>query len=424
MHLVIGLLILAQNDPAPATDAAGTAASTAPPAEPAWWEPIVEGLTASPFLLLILFIFVTAIITVIFQQRKRDKCLKLLNKYHVSYLTTEGKAIWGDLVVYSQGVELEFDAPYRTSRGLLKTSQMIFEPAMTTCLALCRTIDGLTPQEKKQRARQLRRCVRPNIIWRSWRWIRNAFNTLRDAFNNAFNQIVGQIAKAKPGSVIASQQGQVSTIGTTLLGSVANAYEPILEKHIGKPVLLEIACPAAPDQPKFELPGYLAEYSDKYLAVFNTDHEPAREIELTLDADHEDKGFKVQVLPDFVVLTCTGPEVMAVKSLKTGDRAYDLNIGVTNGCSVRLRRRDNGEAVVVKLELTRRIDIVCPRSQASVHFGGASVQPTGAETQAPVEDTSAGQQLGLSPEAETEAKDGEAAIEPPSPGAQAGTPGQ
>lgn len=418
MAIWISLYLLAQAVAEPAPN--GGTVTPAPAADPAWWEPMVEALTASPFLLLILFIFVTAIITVIFQQRKRDKCLKLLNEYHVSYLTTDGKAIWGDLVVYSQGVELEFDAPYRTSRGLLKTSQMIYESEMANCLAFCRTIDGLTEKERRARARQLRRRVKPNLIWRMLRWIRNAFNTLKDAFNNAFNQVVGQIAKAKPGSVIASQQGSVSSIGTTLLGSVANAYEPILEKHIGKPVLIEIASPAAPDTAKFEVPGYLAEYSDKYLAVFNTDHTPASEHTLTLDADHEAKGFKVQVAPDFVTVTCTGPEVLALKSLKTGDRSYTLNIGVTNGCSVRLRRRNNAGPVEVKLELTRRIDIVCPRAQASVHFGGASVQPTGSVSDKPSHEADERQDIGLSPEAETEAKDGEAAIEPPAPGAQAG----
>ena len=56
------------------TPAAAQAAVIAP--EP-WWKPLI-----SPLFLTVIFIFLTTVITVLVKNRKKDKCLKLLNDYH------------------------------------------------------------------------------------------------------------------------------------------------------------------------------------------------------------------------------------------------------------------------------------------------------------------------------------------------------
>mgnify|MGYP003317512800 CR=1 FL=1 len=43
-----------------------------------------------------------------------------------AFLTTAGKVIWGNLVVYSQGIELCFDKPHMPRRALAKSSAMIY----------------------------------------------------------------------------------------------------------------------------------------------------------------------------------------------------------------------------------------------------------------------------------------------------------
>ncbi len=367
------------------TPAAAQAAVIAP--EP-WWKPLI-----SPLFLTVIFIFLTTVITVLVKNRKKDKCLKLLNDYHVNYQTIAGKVIWGDLVVFSKGLEMIFDAPYRNSTGTYKTSAMIYEADLTNCLAICRTVDALTDREKTKRKRQINKCIHPSITRRCWRWFRNLFNTLNDAFSKAFSAVMGHMAKMKPGGAagqaLTTQKGGVEQIGQTLLGAVGNAYEPILERHIGKPVVLELAAPAAADTKSMELYGHLAEYSDKYIAVFNLEHPPIETLEIELTESTERPGVKFTLEPGHVNVTCDGPDVIVIKSVASEGEQFDLAVAMTHGTTLRLRRKADAP-VTVKLERSRHVDIVVPRTHGAVHFGSDRQTDTARPTQwqglAPQED--------------------------------------
>ncbi len=355
------LALLAQ-----ATDAA----QAVPAAPPPWWYILLE----HPLALGLLFIFLTAIISTLIVARKKDKCLKLLNDYHVTYLTKTGQTMWGDLVVYSKGIELRFDAPHTTQRGLTKSSALVYESQIADCLALCRLDAGLTEAERRARVRQIRRSFNPGLIRRTGRWFRNMVNTLRDAFNKALGALIGQIAKARPGgAVMTTHRGSVEQIGQTLLGSVAHSYEPLLEPHIGKPVVLTLAGPDAPDAKHTELPGYLVDYTDKYLAVFNVEHEPLETIELDVTEPIEKPQFSIGLSDRQMTITCNGPDVLVVRTVQSGQRQHNLDVALTCGCSVDLPRQPQ-QPVHLSIFVTRRVDIVCPRALATVEFGGESVQ--------------------------------------------------
>ncbi|MEX0776254.1 MAG: hypothetical protein WD042_11165 [Phycisphaeraceae bacterium] len=346
-------------------------ADTAAQAQPSAWAFGFDNL----FWVAILFIFLTAIISAVIRLRQKDKCLKLMHDYHVSYLNVNGRASWGDLRVYSQGVELLFDAPYTTRRGLLKSGVMVYQAELAQCQALCRIVAGLTDQEKRDRKRQIRQTFNPGLLRKTWRSIRNLFNTIKDAFNKAFSAFVGQFAKVNPASrVLTSQQGHVTEIGTTLLSAVGNAYEPMLEQHIGQPVILELASPADPEKKVVEFSGYLVDYTDKFVAVFNVDHEPIETIELELTDSHEQAGFKVTMAEKDVTITCNGFAALVVQQIRCGRQVSDLALVLTNGASVQLSR-EPGMPVRLKMERTRRLDIVCPRSQAAVRFASRQIAP-------------------------------------------------
>ena len=66
--------------------------------------------------LTILTIFMAAGVGAVLRRRSRDKCLWLLNDHHVTYLARNGDVLWGDLTVFSNGLELRFDAAHTTPR--------------------------------------------------------------------------------------------------------------------------------------------------------------------------------------------------------------------------------------------------------------------------------------------------------------------
>ncbi len=69
-------------------------------------------------------IFISAIFGAIIKRRQRDRCLRLLDDFHVTLEMTTGRVIWGDLKVFPQGLELVYDAPYATQQGIVKAGAL------------------------------------------------------------------------------------------------------------------------------------------------------------------------------------------------------------------------------------------------------------------------------------------------------------
>jgi hypothetical protein len=321
------------------------------------------------FWLTILVVFVLAIVAAFVRLLQKDKCLKLLDDYHVTYLAGGRRTIWGDLRVAGGGLELVYDAPYRTRRGLSKTTSLIFADELNACVAICRTVHGLTGQERRDREVQIRRSFRPGPVRRLARWLRNVINTLRDAFVKALGMAAGQVAKTRPiGGAIGGQRGQVDQLGATLVGAVGNAYEQLLERHIGRPVILELANPAGDDKPALELPGYLVDYSDRFVAVFNVEHEAQEAFEIEVTDTLQREGVKIDRAGEKLEVTCEGDDALTVRSITCAGATTDLSVTLVPGTSAQLTA-PAGAPVVLQLERTRHIDIVCPRASARVRHG-------------------------------------------------------
>src|SRR3954462_14336890 len=141
---------------------------------------------AQVFLLTLLFIFLTAIITTVATKWARDKCLKMFHGYHVTLERTRGQTIWGRLKVFSSGIEVLYDAPYVDSRGRKKRSFMIYGGEIDQqMLCLLRYAGELDDESQKRRRRQVESTFNPGPLKSTWRGVRNFVNTLRDAFNAA-----------------------------------------------------------------------------------------------------------------------------------------------------------------------------------------------------------------------------------------------
>ena len=321
------------------------------------------------FWMTILATFALTIVGALVRMRQRDKCLKLLNDHHITYLPVDGEPMWGDLYVSSSGLELRFDAPHVNRRGLTKTSTLVFKDELAKCLALCRTVHGLTDQEREQREKQIRRSFHPGPLRRLWRWLRNLTNTLRDAINNTLSMFIGRMTKTgATGGTIHSQKGRLSEVGSTFVAMAGNAYEPLLERHIGKPVVLELLSPGEASHASSEIPGYLVDYSNQFIAVFSLTHEPLEQMSIAVVETVDQEGVRIEPSESEFVITCTGQDPLVVHKMTTGEKSVDLAVVLTCGTSLHLARTGD-EPVTFEIERTRQIDIVCPRSRARIRFG-------------------------------------------------------
>lgn len=337
----------------------------------------------------LLFIFLTAIITTIVTKWARDKCLKFFRGYHVTLERARGVTSWGRLKVFPTGIEIVYDHPYIDPRGRRKTSFIIYQAELDSQLrTLLRYHDELTPQEQKARQRQIQRSFRPRLPRRLWRMVRNFVNTLRDAFNAAIGALVGQYQRMNPASAVASTQaGQVTQIGQTLLGKFANAYEPLLEQYIGHAVILDVLDPVDPSRPSIEYTGYLADYTQQFIAIFNVEHITERTFELQLpesdapDAPanpaRDEHGLALSVEGRRVrIANSTDQLVVARRLERDGFEAVELGMVIPPRGQLELPTRD-ARGGRLHLECIRSIDVLAPRKLATVRHAGDWYEPRG-----------------------------------------------
>lgn len=343
---------------------AGVVLVAAPPPAPA--QPLIT--LDNAFWFSVGVIFLITIISAFIRRRQRDRCVKLFNDFHITALSMKTDPIWGDLHVTSEGVEIVFDAEFITRRGLSKTSALVYAEELNDAIALCRPFVGLNDEEMRNRERQLRRSINPNVFRRALRWIRNAVNTVSDAISRTFAMVVGRVTRTGGvGAAVRDQQGDVTALGKTVVGMAGNSYEPLLERHIGAPVVTRMLHPDGGEP--IELPGHLVEYSSRYVAIYSTEASEIEELSIDLNDPQPHPAFSIEREGQRLTITCNGAEPIVLARLVGERHATDLAIALLPGTRVRLTVPDDASGL--ELAITRRIDLIIPRSRGGVRFGSA-----------------------------------------------------
>ena len=217
-----------------------------------------------------LLLFVAATIAAIASRRKRDRCLKYFNREPVMILMQSGKWLWGRFMAYPKAMELVFENPEADESGHKKASYVLYTPEVDGIKKILQSppMPGTKEYEKWQK--EIQQIANPSLLRRFRRWIWNMFNTLRDAISQSLGMIIGTIKKSTPMGKVSGADKRAGDIGNTLLGTVPNAYEPVLEKYLSKQVIVEML----EDDKVIEFAGLLQEYSGKYLLLRNVAYKP------------------------------------------------------------------------------------------------------------------------------------------------------
>ncbi|CAN5435379.1 hypothetical protein BH09PLA1_BH09PLA1_03630 [soil metagenome] len=371
-------------------------------------QPLPSSGAPSPTTILyvtLLFIFLTAVVTTVVTKWSRDKCLKFLHGYHITLERTRGQTSWGRLRVFSSGIEIVYDSPYVDALGRKKTSYLIYQQELEQqVLSIVRYHGELDEPSGRDRRSQVHRTFNPGPLRRGWRGVRNFVNTLRDAFNNAIGAVVGQYQRMNPASaVLGAQAGSVTNIGQTLLGKFANAYEPLLEQYIGQPVILDVGDPLNPNNATVQYTGYLADYTQSFIAIFNVEHAKLQEIVLELpDIERGDalppippppppggtpimlpppitaqQGLNVRIDGLRMKVHNSRLEPVVVRRLeRDGFEPIEFGAVIPSNGFLDLPARDARGAKLL-LEIIQCLDIVAPRKFATVRHAGQQLERSG-----------------------------------------------
>lgn len=376
-----------------------------PPLALLWFQHAGVPKASDIFYISLLGIFLTGIVSALVNRLTRDKCLKLLHGYHVTLEKARGQSTWGTLKVFSSGMEVAFGHAYADHRGRKRTSLMVYEQEIdTSVLALLRYEGELDGRAAARRRRQVGRTFNPGPVRRLVRRVRSGINTLRDTSAQSISSVVGQYQKLNPTDVLVGSGGaQVSQLGQTLLSRFNNAYEPLLEQHIGQPVILEVADPVNSNTEVTEYTGYLAEYTQRFIAVFAVSAEVVSSHTLTLP----DIG-RGEYLPPLPPPPAPGsprvelpPPLLEAGGVAVRVDGFRLRLYNTHHHAIVLRQFDRpgldpyrlemtipphgylempaplAKGATVRFDVVVGIDVVAPRKYATIRHAGETVARRG-----------------------------------------------
>lgn len=189
----------------------------------------------------IIFIILSTLIGAFVKGRMRDKCLLNFEGDPVNIEFKDGKIAWGVLRLEATGLELKYKKPYLDKNdNQIETSFLLYKSEYPNIRCIARFIDDLDDKAKKKRERFLKSVYNQGGLRRIIRKIRNFFATIRDSVMEVVNLLIGRAKQATPmRGVISSQDKYVSQMQTGVLSSLNTSFEPLLEKHIGRKVILQ-----------------------------------------------------------------------------------------------------------------------------------------------------------------------------------------
>ena len=235
----------------------------------------------------ILFILGVSILIMILNRRMRDRCLKDFDSFLSTMLDKNGKRLWGRLKVYTTGLEFSYRDEHIDEEGHIETSSILYKQEFNTLFMIVRFHDELSEKNQARRIRQLNRSFHPKLHRRFTRSIRNLMVNLKDAFTDITSAVVSSITSSAPAAkALTNQQRQLTKAQTELVGYAGTAYDPILEKHIGNQVVIEITNPSNVVE---EHVGVLKEYSGDFLEVMGVrykDKDVIRECDIIVPRSH------------------------------------------------------------------------------------------------------------------------------------------
>ncbi len=232
----------------------------------------------------ILFIIFAAGVAAFIRKRSRDKCLRDFTANMVTLEETSGKTIWGKLRVENTGLEFVYPAIHKDEEGHDEVSYILYKYEYPNIGAVIRFHDELSEKNKKAREKELKRTYHPGPWRRLRRKMLNVLRTVRDSVVEVVNLLISQAKKATPaGKMLTSQDKYVSQMKQELMGSVGTSFEPLLERYIGRKVVLELI----KGDKIFEYCGVLKDYTAEFVEIMDVNYQikedqPARTADLVV----------------------------------------------------------------------------------------------------------------------------------------------
>lgn len=218
----------------------------------------------------LIVIFGSALLAAIIKRYTKDPCLKEFDGCFVFIRLKDGRWIAGELVVYPNCLEVLYREGQPFAGSFQKVSHVLYEDNLLNVDRLLRPSSREGTPERERWQKEIQRLRQPSARRLAGRRVRNLFNMLRDAFAQSLQLVFGAWKRRSRFAALPMDEGRVGEMGRTLISAVPNAYEPILEKYLGRLVVIE----SLAEQKVVEQKGVLQEYSSRFILARDVEFLP------------------------------------------------------------------------------------------------------------------------------------------------------
>lgn len=215
-------------------------------------------------LLTILLLLAFATVLALVQARRRDKCLRAFEGFHITMAEKGGDLCWGTPTVYASGMEIAYATPVETRDGHQEYSFLFYKEQYDAMDALYRHPEGLTQAQQRQREVVIRRTAQPGVWRKMGRSLRNWLSMIRDAVMQSVTMVIGVAKARQPGSaVLSTQEANLKALSSEIIGHAGNAFDPMLERHLCTQVVVEVTR----NGKKYSYCGWLRDYTSRFIEI-------------------------------------------------------------------------------------------------------------------------------------------------------------
>jgi len=234
------------------------------------------------FAITVISVIAVTIIGMFLQRRTKDRCLRDFSNNFVTLEMKNGSLIKGMFCIESTGLEIGYNSSHIDDKGYNQVSYILYKPEFANIQSLIRFCADLDEKVRELREKELEEIQRPESFHRTGRKLRNFANTIRDSIMEIFNLFMGRMRAVPAGTFLTSQEKYI-TQARTKLGGQGTAFEPMLERHMGQKVVVEISKGDA----IYKISGFLKEYTAEFIEIMDVDYktkedEPSRKADLII----------------------------------------------------------------------------------------------------------------------------------------------
>lgn len=293
--------------------------------------------------------------------RYTDRCLRSFHGFQVTLSRTDGRQVWGRMDLSPGGIEFTF--PERESdEERLKTSYLLYAAEYKLIQSLVRYAERLTDAERRRRDADIARSFHPGPARRAFRRARNFLGSATDSLREVLAMVLGRVQKTQDRYVAAEGTDALTKIGGTALAEVSSTHDPLLERQIGRQVVLEVL----EGDEIHEHAGIFKDYSGDFLHILDVQYPQSRVIEFTAERPVEHARIAVSREGEVVTIANHGRRPALVQGIDAGGGERGVDAIVEPEGAIDLRVEAAADRVRLRLQTVCDLDMIVPRARATV----------------------------------------------------------